>query len=323
MDKINKKYIIIITSVLTGIVFGLMVSIFVNNGLTNNQINKKISSSWQTTSPKIKSKETTPSTNIELTMPTNINSFKQGHKIDIADIYYSQDDLKATVTSIDNNDEWKIEYSTPDGNASGTFTTDFIENIAGIYESNSKFNKSDGYSGFNVKIIVSYPIGEGVTKPWPRIILTDGNKDHEMVFTSKEQFDMIKKYDDVKTVVEKAIIGKSFTSIMKSYDGMEPGKAIESGTVPQNLIHDGTQYYYFVDKQSVKTTGLGTYNPTQTKTYVIDDKAIAIGNQRIPYEISGQNVTFLNYYSNDWNGHKVIYSFIEDANAKITIDSKK
>lgn len=124
-------------------------------------------------------------------------------------------------------------------------------------------------------------------------------------------------------LVQNAPIGHGFVQKPVTYDGMDAAEAMNNGA-PQNLLHDGTLYFYFVDGQNVEWTSVGSYNPKNNATYTISDEAIILSigtGKSIPYQVTGNSVTFGNQ-SMTANGHTIVNSFTEDSNAKDVIISK-
>ncbi|WGV30553.1 hypothetical protein QJV49_00810 [Lactococcus sp. NH2-7C] len=158
---------------------------------------------------------------------------------------------------------------------------------------------------------------------------TDSMKEETETVTSKMVTPADLLTSDPIGFVQNNIVGKGFIRQIKSYDGMNPDRAMKNGG-PQNLIHDGVEYYYFTDNNSVKLTGLGTYVSSAKHSYRITDRSITIdgvGYQKttlaeIPYKIENGEV-FFEDESINYEAHTYIYSFREDSKAKDYIDSKK
>ena len=134
---------------------------------------------------------------------------------------------------------------------------------------------------------------------------------------------------DPKSIIYEALINKGFRRSLVSYDGMDVDTAMKNGA-PQNLAHDGTQYYYFESKESVKTTGVGNYAYSANHPYKITDTDIEIGYinnapgnmAKIPYRIENGSVVF-EASSVNFEGHNIVFSFTKDPTAKDYIYSKK
>ncbi|MDT2725410.1 hypothetical protein [Lactococcus formosensis] len=134
---------------------------------------------------------------------------------------------------------------------------------------------------------------------------------------------------DPKSIIYEALINKGFRRSLVSYDGMDVDTAMKTGA-PQNLAHDGTQYYYFESKESVKTTGVGNYAYSANHPYKITDTDIEIGYinnapgnmAKIPYRIENGSVVF-EASSVNFEGHNIVFSFTKDPTAKDYIYSKK
>lgn len=108
---------------------------------------------------------------------------------------------------------------------------------------------------------------------------------------------------------------------------MDLDTAMKNGA-PQNLAHDGTFYYYFLDDSHFKITAVGAYNPSSTDTFSVDTKneKIILGSRsgiEVPYKINNGKVNFNNRSVTRNDGHTYVYSFIEDSTAKEYIYSKK
>ncbi|MDR3190618.1 MAG: DUF6287 domain-containing protein [Lactobacillaceae bacterium] len=105
------------------------------------------------------------------------HSSDKPNNANMAGKYYTTSGDIATLKKTD--DHWIIYYSTPDGNETATFKTKWVKTNKHV-QSKTPMDKSDGYSGFNV--IVDY------FKPTKiEITMTDGDVDHEMVFTKQKQ----------------------------------------------------------------------------------------------------------------------------------------
>lgn len=122
-------------------------------------------------------------------------------------------------------------------------------------------------------------------------------------------------------LAQQALVGKGYTLKIESYDGMNPDDAMSAGA-PQNLVHDGVEYYYFTDAQTVEFTGLGNYNPKASDAYTVSPDGVQLpGGQMIRYQVSDGQVTFSNL-TRTIDGHTYVYSFSEDANAITYVTSK-
>ncbi|WP_285013375.1 hypothetical protein [Lactococcus garvieae] len=130
-----------------------------------------------------------------------------------------------------------------------------------------------------------------------------------------------------ESLIYEALINKGFRYSLISYDGMDLDTAMKNGA-PQNLAHDGTFYYYFLDDSHFKITAVGAYNPSSTDTFSVDTKneKIILGSRsgiEVPYKINNGKVNFNNRSVTRNDGHTYVYSFIEDSTAKEYIYSKK
>ena len=90
---------------------------------------------------------------------------------------------KATVAKNDQN--WRISYSTDEGDVFGDFSTDWKED-GNNRSSVTEFNKSDGNKDFKISISVNNV--DDSSKILKVITLSDGNKNHEMVFASRSDY---------------------------------------------------------------------------------------------------------------------------------------
>ena len=103
--------------------------------------------------------------------------------IDLSGNYVSASGEKATVAKNDQN--WRISYSTDEGNVFGDFSTDWKED-GNNRSSVTDFNKSDGNKDFKISISVNNV--DDSSKILKVIILSDGNKNHKMVFASSSDY---------------------------------------------------------------------------------------------------------------------------------------
>jgi len=103
--------------------------------------------------------------------------------LDLSGDYVSSTGEKATVTK--NNQNWRISYNTGEGNVFGDFSTDWKEDGNNRY-SVTEFNKSDGNKDFKISISVNNV--DDSSKILKVITLSDGYKNHEMVFASRSDY---------------------------------------------------------------------------------------------------------------------------------------
>ena len=103
--------------------------------------------------------------------------------IDLSGNYVSVTGEKATVAKNDQN--WRISYSTDEGDVFGDFSTDWKED-GNNRSSVTEFNKSDGNKDFKISISVNNV--DDSSKILKVITLSDGNKNHEMVFASSSDY---------------------------------------------------------------------------------------------------------------------------------------
>lgn len=102
---------------------------------------------------------------------------------DISGDYISSTGEKATVAK--NNQNWRISYNTDEGDVFGDFSTDWKED-GNNRSSVTEFNKSDGNKDFKISISVNNV--DDSSKILKVITLSDGNKNHEMVFASSSDY---------------------------------------------------------------------------------------------------------------------------------------
>ena len=102
---------------------------------------------------------------------------------DISGDYISSTGEKATVAKNDQN--WRISYNTDEGNVFGDFSTDWKED-GNNRSSVTDFNKSDGNKDFKISILVNNV--DDSSNILTVITLSDGNKNHEMVFASRTDY---------------------------------------------------------------------------------------------------------------------------------------
>ena len=103
---------------------------------------------------------------------------------DISGDYISSTGEKATVAKNDQN--WRISYNTDEGNVFGDFSTDWKED-GNNSSSVTEFNKSDGNKDFKISILINNNVDDS-SKILKVITLSDGNKNHEMVFASSSDY---------------------------------------------------------------------------------------------------------------------------------------
>ena len=102
---------------------------------------------------------------------------------DISGDYISAKGEKATVTK--NNQNWRILYNTDEGNVFGDFSTDWKED-GNNRSSVTEFNKSDGNKDFKISISINNV--DNSSNNLKVITISDGNKNHEMVFASRSDY---------------------------------------------------------------------------------------------------------------------------------------
>lgn len=103
--------------------------------------------------------------------------------LDLSGNYVSATGEKATIAK--NNQNWRISYSTDEGDVFGDFSTDWKED-GNNRSSVTDFNKSDGNKDFKISILVNN--ADDSSNILKVITLSDGNKNHEMVFASSSDY---------------------------------------------------------------------------------------------------------------------------------------
>lgn len=103
--------------------------------------------------------------------------------LDLSGNYVSATGEKATIAK--NNQNWRISYSTDEGDVFGDFSTDWKED-GNNRSSVTDFNKSDGNKDFKISISVNNV--DDSSKVSKVITLSDGNKNHEMVFANNSDY---------------------------------------------------------------------------------------------------------------------------------------
>lgn len=168
--------------------------------------------------------------------------------LDLSGDYVSSTGEKATVAKNDQN--WRISYSTDEGNVFGDFSTDWKED-GNNRSSVTEFNKSDGNKDFKISISVNNV--DDSSKILKVITLSDGNKNHEMVFANNSDYfknnkDGILQCDlsDFKGTysndyLEKAIVDSNFT--LYGYKREDYYKGITS-VFPKVSYQDGDWIFW-------------------------------------------------------------------------------
>ena len=103
--------------------------------------------------------------------------------LDLSGNYVSATGEKATIAK--NNQNWRISYSTDEGDVFGDFSTDWKED-GNNRSSVTDFNKSDGNKDFKISILVNN--ADDSSNILKVITLSDGNKNHEMIFASSSDY---------------------------------------------------------------------------------------------------------------------------------------
>jgi len=168
--------------------------------------------------------------------------------LDLSGDYVSSTGEKATVAKNDQN--WRISYNTDEGNVFGDFSTDWKED-GNNRSSVTEFNKSDGNKDFKISILVNNV--DDSSKILKVITLSDGNKNHEMVFANNSDYfknnkDGILQGDlsDFKGTysndyLEKAIVDSNFT--LYGYKREDYYKGITS-VFPRVSYQDGNWIFW-------------------------------------------------------------------------------
>ena len=168
--------------------------------------------------------------------------------LDLSGDYVSSTGEKATVTK--NNQNWRISYNTDEGNVFGDWSTDWKED-GNNRSSVTEFNKSDGNKDFKISISVNNV--DDSSKILKVITLSDGNKNHEMVFANNSDYfknnkDGILQGDlsDFKGTysndyLEKAIVDSNFT--LYGYKREDYYKGITS-VFPRVSYQDGNWIFW-------------------------------------------------------------------------------
>ena len=168
--------------------------------------------------------------------------------LDLSGDYVSSTGEKATVAKNDQN--WRISYNTDEGNVFGDFSTNWKED-GNNRSSVTEFNKSDGNKDFKISISVNNV--DDSSKILKVITLSDGNKNHEMVFANNSDYfknnkDGILQGDlsDFKGTysndyLEKAIVDSNFT--LYGYKREDYYKGITS-VFPRVSYQDGNWIFW-------------------------------------------------------------------------------
>ena len=114
---------------------------------------------------------------------SNTEKIIKSDLLDLSGNYVSATGEKATIAK--NNQNWRISYSTDEGDVFGDFSTDWKED-GNNRSSVTEFNKSDGNKDFKISISVNNV--DDLSKILKVITLSDGNKNHEMVFASRSDY---------------------------------------------------------------------------------------------------------------------------------------
>lgn len=95
-----------------------------------------------------------------------------------------------------------------------------------------------------------------------------------------------------KQIAAAYLQGKAFSFMPVLYNGIPVDKAMNNPKTPQNLVHDGYQYGYFKNGNTVRMTGLGNYVGVSSRSYSLDNHYLTIWGNKIPYSVNGGRVNF-------------------------------
>lgn len=130
-------------------------------------------------------------------------------------------------------------------------------------------------------------------------------------------------------LVKQTLVGKGYDVLLVKYNDVDVDKAMAMPGTPQNLVHDGTCFYYFDNDSTyrAKPTAAGNSVGSASGTWTVNDHNITLtmdaGAQRtIPYQIENNEVEFMSWDLN-YNGNKLTYNFIPDSSAKAYIERKQ
>ncbi|WP_054776726.1 hypothetical protein [Lacticaseibacillus saniviri] len=108
------------------------------------------------------------------------------------------------------------------------------------------------------------------------------------------------------------------------YNGIPVDKAMNNPKTPQNLVHDGYQYGYFKNGNTVRMTGLGNYVGVSSRSYSLDSHYLTIWGNKIPYSVNGSRVSF-GTWKNSWGSATVTMKMQISSNSaadRANVDSK-
>lgn len=327
INKSDKKTVVIIGSILGAlliIIIVILLSIFFYPKPTNNQasgFNNKSSKSPLSTNVST-SKSSSAEDLSEVIIEWNNVSLNE----QIALLVQAYADINSQTSILSAN---KIAM-TANGNKGVNdgyiqwYDDDYKEHKLDVVIDNDKISYTYVNSTTGLKECKSTKISSAMSSYYQKVTAKQKIEDTASKIVTPAELES----SNSSSLVSKAIVGKGFVSEIKSYDGMTPEVAMENGG-PQNLIHDGTEYYYFGEDGSVKLTGVGSYVLSATHSYKITDEAVEIAgfdNKNIigkfPYTINDGNVTFEDSIVNS-SGHITVLSFMEDPTAKSYIESKE
>ena len=153
---------------------------------------------------------------------------------DISGDYISSTGEKATVAK--NNQNWRISYNTDEGNVFGDFSTDWKKD-GNNRSSVTEFNKSDGNKDFKISILVNNV--DDSSNILTVITLSDGNKNHEMVFASRTDY--------FKNSKDNILQGD-----LSAFEGTYSNDYLEKAIAESNFtLYGYSPEDYFEDKTSV------------------------------------------------------------------------
>ena len=154
--------------------------------------------------------------------------------LDLSGNYVSATGEKATIAK--NNQNWRISYSTDEGDVFGDFSTDWKED-GNNRSSVTDFNKSDGNKDFKISISVNNV--DDSSNILTVITLSDGNKNHEMIFASSSDY--------FKNIKDKILQGD-----LSAFEGTYSNDYLEKAIAESNFtLYGYNPEDYFKDNTSV------------------------------------------------------------------------
>lgn len=158
---------------------------------------------------------------------------KKSSEIKLAGNYTAQDGNSATIKALGANN-YQVDYSIPNGNASGKFMTNWQKNVNG-YQSDTKMTKSDG-SIFSIN--VKYQNVKNIT-----ITMSDGIDSHEMVFTLNSNSDSHVNSTSDNSHEKKQSEGTKYKQILTgdltSFQGQYSDDSMEASIAQSGFTQNG------------------------------------------------------------------------------------